>query len=250
MYNHLTTTLGIPVFFSDQHAEDAALLASTIDETAWIVNSRWSLPTPKSCRAYILTDWSDFIKHSVPKLLYFFVGATKPLWKRRIQRTFKIAGGWMMPWPGRPAVGVKPISEIERCKTTLGERIFLPVDCSIEKFRHIACHEFVHAFTAHLKLPPWINEGLAMCAVDLLAGQGTVRPETRSADMQNPSLLSMSGYHRVSEDDYSDLLSIYTTGYWATKRLDEVYHDKLVAFLAKRRSRSEAYGLASIAFQG
>ena len=34
----------------------------------------------------------------------------------------------------------------------------------LEKIQHLTCHELVHACTAHLRLPFWLNEGIAVDA--------------------------------------------------------------------------------------
>ena len=45
--------------------------------------------------------------------------------------------------------------------------------------QRIACHELVHAYTAHLKLPAWLHEGLAMLTVDRFFERPTVKRESR-----------------------------------------------------------------------
>ncbi len=54
------------------------------------------------------TDRKEFLDQTVPSPLRLLLKLTKPLWPRRVERVFPLAGGWMMPWRGRPSVGVIP----------------------------------------------------------------------------------------------------------------------------------------------
>lgn len=89
-----------------------------------------------------------------------------------------------------------------------------------------------------------------MQAVDLLAGVSTVNPDTQSVPLLDPTSISTKSYRQVSTNDPRSLLTIYTAGYWATKRIDDLVHDQLVKFLSKRRSNLEANELASLVVPG
>jgi hypothetical protein len=60
--------------------------------------------------------------------------------------------------------------------TRIGERIFVKTD-DVTKVQQIACHELVHAFTSHLRLPVWLHEGLAMVTVDRLLQNQSIQGE-------------------------------------------------------------------------
>jgi len=47
----------------------------------------------------------------------------------------------------------------------------------VTKVQQIACHELVHAFTSHLRLPVWLHEGLAMVTVDRLLQNQSIQGE-------------------------------------------------------------------------
>lgn len=80
-----------------------------------------------------------------------------------------------------------------------------------------------HAFTAHLRLAPWVNEGVAMRAVDHMAGAPTVLDETAELVVRDVRLLGSRAFRRATRRDPSRLLEVYARGYWAVRRLEE--HD-------------------------
>jgi len=44
--------------------------------------------------------------------------------------------------------------------------------------QHVTCHELVHACSAHLRLPTWLNEGIATVTADRFLERPTIREET------------------------------------------------------------------------
>jgi hypothetical protein len=236
---------GIPVFFPESHRLLAENIVAAVEETTRFLQDHWRLRPPADCQVHVLTDVFSFIAETVPLRFRILVALTKPLWRKRAERAFGIAGGWMLPWPGRMAVGVKPPDLLASAKTRLGERIFEPVSDPTEKVRHITCHELTHAFSAHLRLPAWINEGLAMRAVDHVAGYPTVREETSAQVLWDPSALDSKAYRRVKPSDHEALLALYATGYWMTRRLEDQAQDTLREILRTRRSHGEVNRLVS-----
>ena len=220
-------------------------MAAAVGETSRVLQDHWNLQRPVGCEVYVLTDAFRFIGETVPRHLSLLVALTMPLWRGRAERAFEIAGGWMLPWPGRMAVGVKPPDLLASSKTGLGERLFKPVPDLSEKARHITCHELTHAWTAHLRFPPWFNEGLAMRAVDHLAGYPTVREETSTESSSDLSALDPKAYRRVESADHEALLSLYSTGYWLTRRLEDQAPDILRDLLKRRRPSGEVNRIVS-----
>jgi hypothetical protein len=237
------------VFFPESHRLFAETIVAAVEETAGFLQDQWSLRPPADCQIHVLTDVFGFIAKSVPGRFRLLVALTKPLWRGRAERAFDLAGGWMLPWPGRMAVGVKPPDLLASSKTRLGERLFEPVPDPAEKARHITCHELTHAWTAHLRLPPWINEGLAMRAVDHVVGYPTVREETSAQVLSNLSALDPKAYRRLDPADHEALLALYATGYWLTRRLEGQAPDTLRALLRKRRPPGEVNRLATEALK-
>ena len=236
---------GFPVFFPDNHRRSAEDISAAVEATSRFLRDQWSLQPPANCEVHVLTDVFSFIAETVPRHLKLLVALTKPLWRARAERAFEIAGGWMLPWPGRMAVGVKPPGLLASAQTQLGERLFVPVLDLTEKVRHITCHELTHAWTAHLRFPPWINEGLAMRAVDHVVGYPTVRRETYAEASWDLSALDPKAYRRVNSTDHEALLKLYATGYWLTRRLEDRAPNTLRDLLNHRRSSGEINRLVS-----
>ena len=155
---------------------------------------------------------------------------------RRVEQAFDLVGGWTIPWPGRPAVGVKPPELLAPPGSNLGDALFVPVPDPLEKVKHVTCHELTHAFTAHLRLPPWLSEGLAIRAVDHLVGEPTVLPETRTLAETDPSALGSASYRNPGPENRRALLELYASGYWLVRDLEELCPSVLLHGLARRRS--------------
>jgi hypothetical protein len=241
-------TADLQVVHAPEHEAIAQVMTAAVAETDALLSRRWGLTGTRACEIHVLTSWERFVDETVPARYRPWVRISKPLWRGRAARTFAVAGGWMLPWPGRPAVGVKPPELLKSSATPMGVRLFEPVSDPVEKVRHLTCHEFTHACTAHLRLPVWLNEGLAMVAVDHLAGHQTVRGDTRGLVTSDPSSLDRRGYRRVRAGDEKALLRLYATGYWITRQLDASNASALRELLSRRRPRREVRRLAAEAF--
>jgi len=236
---HKIEKAGIPIVYTAEYSKAAKAMAEAVEKTVAVVERHWNLSVPRGCEVHVLTNLEAFIDQTVPRHLRFLVNLSKPLWRSRAQRSFSLAGGWMLPWRGHPSVGVKPPELLAQVKSGLGDRLFIPVTDPWEKVLHLTCHEFTHACTAHLRLPPWLNEGLAMRAVDHMVGQPTVLEETRSMVQFDPSVLNSRSYRRVKPGDFDALIRLYATGYWITRQLEDENPVVLAELLKQRRSSRE-----------
>lgn len=240
---------GVPIIYLPEYEQAASAMASAVVETASMVAQRWNLSVPRGCAAHVLTDWEEFLDQTAPRRLRLLMKLTKPLWRARMERTFPLAGGWMMPWRGRPTVGVKPPELLAQSQVCLGDRLFEPVPDLLEKVRHLTSHEFTHACTAHLRLPPWLNEGLAMRAVDHMVGYTTVLEGTRALAHSDLATLDSRSYRRVKAGDEDALIRLYATGYWATRQLEENRPAVLEEILQRRRSARDVTRKADAALR-
>jgi hypothetical protein len=231
--------MGVPVIYPAKYHDSGMAMAEAVEKTIAIVTEHWHLAVPKGCEVHVLTDLDEFVDQTVPKSLYHLVNLTKPLWQPRAQRAFTLAGGWMLPWPGCLAVGVKPPELVVRSTSRLGERLFVAVSDPLEKVQHLTCHELTHACTAHLRLPPWLNEGLAMRTVDHMVGYPTILETTRAMVQFDQSVLSSRAYRRIKPNDYDSLIRLYATGYWVTCQLEESHPTTLGELLKRKRSIRE-----------
>jgi hypothetical protein len=148
------------------------------------------------------------------------------------------AGGWVQRYGRRIAVGIKPPRLIEVSDRSMGELIFYPEEDPSRKLESVTCHELTHAFTSHLKLPMWLNEGLAMVTVDGMAGKPTVRSETLDTLRSSSGQSGLGSYGRLRAGDTQGLVYHTVRGYWITRYIDEVRPGLLGRLLTQRRSHS------------
>lgn len=212
---------GVPVYFDPVHEHTAVLIADSIERTADVLARRWQLPVPTGVVVHVLLDGPAFVLASAPSAYRHLLKLTKGLWRGRVDRLFPLVGGWTIPWPGRPAVGVKPPELMARSDASLGDQLFEAVPDLDEKVRRVAAHEFTHACTARLRLPMWQNEGVAMRAVDHVAGTPTVLSETRRLVAPDPGVFETREWRRRTRMDARVMLRLYATGYWTVRAWDE-----------------------------
>jgi len=245
----------LTVFFPDDERDAAEIIKDAGEKSIQTIHENWGLDVPEGCRMYVMTSWSYFMFHSAPWHWKVLLAITFPIWMIRVRRLWRFAGGWMQRYGKRCAVGVKPPWLIELSDRSIGQRIFVKDKSLDHKVQLITCHELTHAFTAHLRLPMWLNEGLAMVMVDKFLGKPTVKVETLrtlQSSLNNPS---PSKYQRLSTRDKDALVYHYVRGYWITRYVEETKPDLLKDILGRRYSHKEleakvasAYGMSRRAF--
>lgn len=233
-------TAGVPIHFGVGEESVAELLGSAVRRVVELLERQWDLAPPSGLNVHVLSDWRRFILESAPRGRRWIARLTMPIWGPRAAQQFAAVGGWAIPWRGAPSVGVKGPGGL-RATSELGAELFEPVADLEEKLEHVACHELTHAFTAHLRLPGWINEGVAMRAVDHLAGGSTVRMESKERIQEAPRVFRTRAFKLGVRRDPRRLLEIYATGYWATRAIDESSGDALRETLAESVTRRERH---------
>jgi hypothetical protein len=230
---------GLTLFFDSREREAAELIGQACEQSVEIIHACWGLDTPEDCRVYVMTSWLRFLFHAPPWPYRILVAATLPLWYFRARKLWALAGGWHQQFGQRRAVGVKPSRLLQLADTRIGTRIFVQENDLREKVRRNACHELTHAFTSHLGLPMWLNEGLAMVTVDRFAGQQTVQPGTIEA-LAQPSQDTGPGRYRELRGEDMDNLMFYhcVRGYWLTRYLEDTQPDLLKSLLRQKNSHS------------
>lgn len=237
--------------------EAAGRIGVAAGEGLRLARERWGLRPRDGLQVHVMTSWPGFLFRAAPWSWRPWLFLSLPLWAGRVARLWRIAGGWTQRFGKRSAVGVKPPRLLREADRTLGKRLFLAEPDLEGKVRQIAVHETVHACSLHLRLPAWLNEGLAMAAVDDAAGKKTVRDDSLS-------LLVPDGPGRRAGNESDDrrypppsrrgaeaLLRVYAQGYWRVRFLEETKPGLLKELLpAKRRGRewlpaiADALGLA------
>lgn len=158
---------------------------------------------------------------------------------------YALAGGFNLPYK-TPVVGIKPRRLLATSDRSVGLRIFVEEKDLDEKVQGNVCHELVHAATSHLRLPLWLNEGLAMVTVDMFQARGTVRPDTLGTLDQSSRAGTPLDYRnlpgrrrKLTERDKEILVYNAVRGYWITRFLMETRGALLTELLARRRDHQE-----------
>jgi hypothetical protein len=227
---------GIELYFPTEEREAADLFEAACERAVPLIRDTWGLPTPKQCRVYVMTSWLRFIFHSAPWHMRILWVIVLPRWFMRIRKVWRFCGGWTQRYRNRPAVGAKPPWLIAEADTTIGERIYVKEPDFDRKAEHVVCHELTHAYSGHLKLPVWLNEGMAMVSVDRYFESDTVRRDTLDfldRPRRKRRLVSYQNLYVMKKDD---IAYHYVRGYWITRHLMEARPGLLPELLKKKRS--------------
>lgn len=224
------------LYFDQNEKEAALLLESACVRSQSVIRQVWGLHEPKKCRIYVMTSLLHFIFHSAPWHTAVLWGLLLPLWYLRVRKVSRFCGGWTQRYRDRPAVGVKPPRLIEQADKSIGELIFENEPDPNRKLEHIACHELTHAYSAHLHLPMWLNEGIAMVAVDRYFGKQTVKSSTLNALARFSPKHRNWKYRDLSRMKNEDIAYQYSRGYWITRFLLQRHPDLLQEILSRRQS--------------
>ena len=230
---------GLMLHFEDIDREAAEVVSSTCERSIQLIRARWGLDLPEDCRVYVMTSWRGFLLDSTPWHWKIMLALTLPLWYSRVSKMWTYAGGWVQRYGRRIAVGIKPPRLIEVSDKSIGELIFFPENDPERKLQSVTCHELTHAFTSHLRLPMWLNEGLAMVTVDGMVGSPTVKPQTLEMLGMSSGQAGMGSYGRLRAGDTQGLVYHTVRGYWITRYIDEVKPGLLGRVLEERRSHSD-----------
>ncbi|MBN1262332.1 MAG: hypothetical protein JXB35_16755 [Anaerolineae bacterium] len=226
---------GLTLYYNVDEAQAAELIGAACVRSVHIIESLWQLPVPEVLRVYVMTGWMQFVFHSAPWHWRLLLMASFPLWALRVRHLWRFAGGWAQCYGKRHAIGIKPPRLYAESDRSLGERIFVSIDDVNQKVQHVTCHELTHGFSSYLKLPSWLNEGLAMVTVDRFAGDATVKPATLEVLRTQSQGQRPQGYRRLSMRDPDALVYHYVRGYWITRYLVEAYPDSLRGLLRERQ---------------
>jgi hypothetical protein len=225
---------GISMHYQHDNHEAAELIGHAIEKTVELNKQEWDLPTPSDCHIFLMTSWLSFSFQAPPWPWKIYAALTLPLWAGRARRTWQLAGGWAQAYGMRHAIGIKPPRLLSEVESDLQERIFIK-ETPEEMLQRITCHELTHAFSQHLRLPAWLNEGLAMLAQDRYFGRQTVCQETQQI------LRGVAGSapppEQIPYTDPDEILNLYALGYWLTRYLAENKPALLQDLLSRPRQR-------------
>lgn len=240
---------GLTLFYSEEEQNSVEGIRQACEKSIRLMKQYWALETPNDCRVYIMTSWLGSMFQMAPWPWKVYLALTLPLWIFRVKKTWPLAGGWAQNFGQRRAVGVKPPRLLQLANRKIGDRIFVRRENNDQEVQSITCHELTHAFTSHLQLPAWLNEGLAMVMVDKYFEEPTVRRDTLEVLEQSSDNHSPGGKRMPRIGDENGLVYMYVHGYWLTRYLEETQPDLLKDLLSRRYRHDELHNKIAAAYR-
>ncbi len=231
---------GYRVYFEEQDRAEAGQACQALELGLGCIQRRWRLQPPSDLHMVMMTGWWSYILAAAPPAWIIYLILTYPLWAWRVRRTWKFVGGWQNRYGSRFVLGVKPPRLLAVADRSMGRRVYVDVPDLSEKMRHMIYHEVTHACAAHLRLPAWLNEGLAMLTVDGIVGWRTVQPGT--VEMLNRGAAVTRGRHMARLDPDS-VVALYTRGYWICRYYEETHPGLLGGLLQRPLGRRKIEAL-------
>ena len=237
----------IDLYFPPSEVDSAELVRTAFTRSRPLIRELWGLDDPPRCRIYVMTSWLTFVFHSAPWYARLPFLLSLPLWCWRVRRMWPLCAGWTQRYRRRPAIGVKPLKLMESADRGVGKLIFLDGFDLRKKVELTLCHELTHAYSAHLALPLWLNEGIAMLSVDRYFGEATVNPRTVDGFATSVRPERPGTYRTLPVLTHADMARHYTRGYWITRFLEESHPGLLLTLLQRRHRARELEGAIATA---
>ncbi len=213
----------IKLIYSSSETATANLIAEAIEKSLRLAGELWGLDPPADCRIYVMTSWLGFIFHSSPFVWKPVLALTFPLWLSRIRRTWRYSAAWTQRYGLRAAIGIKPGRLIEKSDRSVGVRMFVEEKDPDMNVRQVACHEIVHACSAHLWLPVWLNEGIATITADKFLERQTIRDDTLQFVKEYQPKKSPPTYRELSRMSGEAIAYHGSRSYWLVRFLEEEF---------------------------
>ncbi|OGN88981.1 MAG: hypothetical protein A2Z74_04625 [Chloroflexi bacterium RBG_13_46_9] len=213
----------ITVNFDANEKETAGLIAGACQRSIELAAECWGLSSPQDCRIFIMRSAIKFLFQSAPWSWRIYLGIALPLWYRQVNRIWQYAGAWTQRFGKRIVIGIKPPYMIEKSDQSIGVRLFVEEPDINKKIQQFTCHELVHACSSHLRLPMWLNEGIAIVTVDRFVGEQTVRMDTLDL-IKNVSAHTQPPAQRELFKLDKEKIAYHTIrGYWLVKYIEELH---------------------------
>jgi hypothetical protein len=233
----------VTIMFDSGDKPTADLFAEICAKSVPVIYDTLGLTIPPKCKVYVMTSWQKFLLHSAPWYRKILLLIIFPFYYFKINREWSKIAGWSLPY--QPTIGVKAPALFASQDTEIGKKIYNHDPDLYRKIRGYLCHELVHACSYHLKLPLWLNEGIAMYTVDKFLGIQTVKSETLEFLNAHPHKSKLLNYRNLMSASIDDIAYNYVRGYWITKLLERNYPDFLRTLLQKPQKEHELVRLIS-----
>ena len=240
---------GVTLYYDAAEKAAADQLALATERSLRTISDTWQLTVPGDCRIYLMDSWPRCVFLGAPLGSQLLLGLTLPLRYRDFKMRWTYAGGWSQRYGNRQVVGIKAPRLIANTPDAMGESLFVEEDDPEQKFLSIVCHELTHACSAHLVLPGWLNEGLAMVSVDRCLGKQTVLGGTLK--LLNAEQNGGDPADRINMQSQSreQIILLYVRGYWLTRYLVEKYPDLIQELLSGRHTAEDFDGRIAAALE-
>jgi len=233
------TVAGVAVVVNPDEQETVDLIGSACAKAIQLSQELWGLGSPEECRIYVMTSWLGFVFQSAPWPWRILLGATIPFWCFRARRTWPYSAAWTQRYGRRVAIGVKPPRLLEQSDRkyhgSIGVRMFVEEKDMRVNVQHVTCHELTHACSAHLKLPTWLNEGIATVTVDRFLKRPTIREETLAFMRGFLPKGAPPTYRELSRMGGEAIAYHGMRGYWLVRYLEEEHPGFLRRMFSLRR---------------
>lgn len=212
---------GITVVFDPGEQDTAELIRDAAASVLRLIQESWGLGPPADCRFYVMTSWWGFIFRSAPWPWRIWLALTLPLWCFRARRTWPYSAAWTQRYGRRVAIGIKPPRLLESSDKSIGVHMYAEEKETKTKLRHLTCHELTHACSAHLKLPAWLNEGLAAVTVDRYLEKQTIRTDTLELVKSFTPKARPPSYRKLARQSGKAFAYHAVRGYWLVQYLED-----------------------------
>jgi hypothetical protein len=228
----------LSVEFDAAEQETARWIAEACAEALPLIEAEWGLGPPEDCRFYLMTSPVAFFFRSAPWGWRILLGLSFPLWYPRVRRTWPYSAAWTQSYGRRAAIGVKPPHLWEQSDKRVGLLIYEKEDDTRLKVRQLACHELTHACAApplpfgrakrrgarsaaRLRLPAWLNEGIAVLTTERLLQKPVIRRDTLALVRDFQPKGPPASYRELSRLDSRAIAYHAVRGYWLARSLEE-----------------------------
>jgi hypothetical protein len=211
----------IPITGDPSEQATVDLIGGACAEALQLIQEDWGLSAPIDCRIYVMTSWLNFFFQSAPWPWRIWLALTLPFWSCRARRAWLISAAWTLRYGKRTAIGVKPPRLLEQSDKPFGTRMFMEEKDLPTNIRRVVCHELTHACSANLRLPAWLNEGIATVTVDRSAGRRTILIETLNLIRDHQPKAPPPTYRDLARLSGEDFVYHAVRGYWLVGLIEE-----------------------------
>jgi len=230
---------GITVVFDSNEQDTAELISDATAKALRLIQESWGLKSPADCRIYVMTSWWGFIFQSAPWPWRILLALALPFWCFRARRTWPYSAAWTQRYGRRVAIGIKPPRLLESSDKSIGVHMYVEEKDTNTKVRHVTCHELTHACSAHLKLPAWLNEGIAQVTVECFLEKSTIRTDTLELVRSFTPKGRPPTYRELSRMGGQMLAYHAVRGYWLVRFLEDqcpgLLKRKLISYRESRK---------------